>query len=157
MPPNAEEWEKDNVSVCSLDPQLSVARRTSSCNNSIGRSSFCDPVEIVMCDLKEQRTCLKSCFLLRKTPTESLEMLQEALRNKLWVVRECLNGFLALKMGIWASRINPVLDALQAARTTKTLQKSAKNSMKTVVTPLTSYQKLQEWVGAQFSTFWLKT
>jgi len=76
MPPNAEEWEKDNVSACSLDLRLSIARRTSSCNNSIGRTvsfregSFCDPVEIVMCDLKEQRTCLKFCFLLGKTPTE---------------------------------------------------------------------------------------
>jgi len=54
MPPNAEEWEKDNISACSLDPQLSVARQTSSCNNSIGRTvsfregSFCDPVEIVI-------------------------------------------------------------------------------------------------------------
>jgi len=88
MSPNAEEWEKDNVSACSLDPQLSVARRTSSCNNSIGRTvsfredSFCDPVEIVMCDLKEQRTCLKFCFLLGKTPTKSLEMLQEAFREQ---------------------------------------------------------------------------
>ena len=84
MPPNAEEWEKDNVSACSLDTLLSVARRTSSCNNSIGRTvsfregSFCDPVEIVMCYLKEQRTCFKFYFLLGKTPTESLEMLQEA-------------------------------------------------------------------------------
>jgi len=87
MPPNAEEWEKD-VSACSLDPQLSVARWTSSCNNSIGRmvsfreGSFCDPVEIMMCDLKEQRTCLKFCFLLGKTPTESLEMLQEAFKEQ---------------------------------------------------------------------------
>jgi len=54
MPPNTEEWEKD-ISACSLDPQLSVARRTSSCKNSIGRIvSFCDPVEIVMCDLKNK-------------------------------------------------------------------------------------------------------
>jgi len=87
MPSNAEEWE-DNVSACSLDPQLSVQRRTSSCNNSIGRTvsfregSFCDPVEIVMCDLKEQRTSLKFCFLLGKTPTESSEMLQEAFKGK---------------------------------------------------------------------------
>jgi len=87
MPPNAEEWEKDVV-ACSLDPQLSVARWTSSCNNSIGRmvsfreGSFCDPVEIVMCDLKEQRTCLKFCFLLGKTSTESLEMLQEAFKGQ---------------------------------------------------------------------------
>ena len=87
MPPNAEEWEKD-VSACSLDPQLSVARRTSSCNNSIGRTvsflegSFCDPVEIVMCDLKEQRTCLKFCYLLGKIPTELLEMLQEAFKEQ---------------------------------------------------------------------------
>jgi len=88
MPPKAEEWEKDNVSACSLDPQLSVVRRTSSCNNSISRTvsfregSFCDPFEIVMCDLKEQRTCLKFCFLLGKTPTESLEMLQEAFKEQ---------------------------------------------------------------------------
>jgi len=88
MPPNAEEWEKDNVSACSLDPQLSVARRASSGNNSIGctvsfrEGSFCDPVEIVMCDLKEQRTCLKFCFLLGKTPMESLEMLQEAFKEQ---------------------------------------------------------------------------
>jgi len=88
MPPNTEEWEKDNVSACSLDPQLSVARRTSACNNSIGHTvsfregSFCDPVEIVTCDLKEQRTCLKFCFLLGKTPTESLEMLQEAFKEQ---------------------------------------------------------------------------
>ena len=87
-PPNAEEWEKDNVSASSLDPQLSVARRTSSCNNFIGRTvsfregSFCDPVEIVMSDLKEQRTCLKFCCLLGKTPTESLEMLQEAFKEQ---------------------------------------------------------------------------
>ena len=87
MPPNVEEWEKD-ISVCSPDPQLSVARRTSSCNNLIGRmvsfhvGSFCDPVEIVMCDLKEQRTCLKFCFLLGKIPTESLEMLQEAFKEQ---------------------------------------------------------------------------
>jgi len=88
MPPNAEEWEKDNVSACSLEPQLSAARRASSCNNSIGRTvsfhevSFCDPVEIVMCDLKEQRTCLKFCFHLGKTLTESLEMLQEAFKEQ---------------------------------------------------------------------------
>ena len=87
MPPNAEEWEKD-VSARSLDPELSAARLTSSCNNSIGRTvsfregSFCDPVEIVMCDLKEQRTCLKFCFLFGKTPTESLEMLQEAFKEQ---------------------------------------------------------------------------
>jgi hypothetical protein len=73
MPPNAKEWEKD-VSVCSLDPQLSVARRTSSCNNSIGctvsfrEGSFCDHVEIVMCDLKEQRNCLKFASSLGKHP-----------------------------------------------------------------------------------------
>jgi hypothetical protein len=54
LPPNAEDWEKDNVSACSLDPQRSVAKRTSSCNNAIGRTvsfregSICDPVEIVM-------------------------------------------------------------------------------------------------------------
>jgi len=60
MPPNAE-WE--DISASSLDPKLSVARWTSSCNDSIGRTvsfregSFCEPVEIVMCDLKEQRTC----------------------------------------------------------------------------------------------------
>jgi len=88
MPPNAEEWEKDSVSACYLDPQLSVARRTSSCNNTIGHTvsfredSFGDPVEIVICDLKEQRTCLKFCFLLGKTPTESLEILQEAFREQ---------------------------------------------------------------------------
>jgi len=87
VPPNAEEWEKDNVSVCPVDPQLSVARWMSSYDNSVGctvsfrEGSFCDPVEIVMCDLKEQRTCLKFCFLLGKTSTESLEMLQEAFKE----------------------------------------------------------------------------
>jgi len=35
-----------------------------------------------MCDLKEQRTCLKFCFLLGKTPTESLKMLQEAFKEQ---------------------------------------------------------------------------
>ena len=35
-----------------------------------------------MSDLKEQRTCLKFCFLLGKTPTESLEMLQEAFKEQ---------------------------------------------------------------------------
>ena len=104
MSPNAEEWE-DNVSACSIDPQFSVARRTSSCNNTICRTvsfregSFCDPVEIVMCDLKEQKTCMKFCFFLGKTQTESLEMLQKAFKDKLWVVRECLNGFLAFSTG----------------------------------------------------------
>ena len=50
MPVNAEEWEKGNVSASFLDPQLSIARRMSSCNNCIGRTvgfhegSFCDPV-----------------------------------------------------------------------------------------------------------------
>ena len=103
-PPNAEEWEKD-VSASSLDPQLSVVRRTSSCNNSIGRTvsfregSFCDPVEIVMSDLKEQQTCLKFCFLLGKTPMESLEMLQEAFKEQA-LSRARENGFLALKRGI---------------------------------------------------------
>jgi len=163
MPPNAEEWEKDNVSACSLEPQLSAARRASSCNNSIGRTvsfhevSFCDPVEIVMCDLKEQRTCLKFCFHLGKTLTESLEMLQEAFKEQALSRARVFEWFSRFKKRIWASRINPVLDALQAAGTTKTSQKSAKNSTKTVVTPLTSYRKLQEWVGAQFSAFWLKT
>ena len=42
-----------------------------------------------MSDLKEQRTCLKFCFLLGKTPTESLEMLQEAFKeqalSRVWV------------------------------------------------------------------------
>ena len=35
-----------------------------------------------MCDLEEQRTCLKFCFLLEKTPTESLKMLQEAFKEQ---------------------------------------------------------------------------
>jgi len=149
MPPNAEEWEKDN-SACSLDPQLSVARQTSSCNNSMGRTvsfregSFCDPVEIVMCDLKEQRTCLKICIFLGKTQTESLEMLQEAFKEQALSRARVFECFSLFKLGIWASRINPLLDALQAAGTTKTSQISAKNSTKTVVTPLTSYRKLQE-------------
>jgi hypothetical protein len=68
LPPNSEEWKKD-ISTCSLDPQLSVVRRMSSCNNEIGRTvcfregRFCDPVKIVLCDFKEQKTCLKFCFL----------------------------------------------------------------------------------------------
>ena len=35
-----------------------------------------------MCDSKEQGTCLKFCFLLGKTPTESLEMLQEPFKEQ---------------------------------------------------------------------------
>ena len=103
-PPNAEEWEKDNVSATSLDPQLSVVRQTSSCNNSIGRTvsfregSFCDPVEIVMSDLKEQRTCLKFCFLLGKIPMESLEMLQEAFKEQALSRAQVFEWF--LKRGI---------------------------------------------------------
>jgi len=105
MPLNAEEWEKDNISACSLDPQLSVARWTSTCNNSIGRTvsfregSFCDPVEIVMCDLKEQRTCLKFCFLLGKTPTESLEMLQEAFKEQTLSCARVFEWFSRFKKG----------------------------------------------------------
>jgi len=99
MPPNMEEWEKD-VSAYSLDPQLSVARRTSSCNNSIGRRiSFCDPVEIVMYDLKEQRTCLKFCFLLGKTPTESLEMLQKAFKEQALSCARVFEWFSRFKKG----------------------------------------------------------
>ena len=106
MPPNAEESEKDNVSASSLDPQLSVARWTSTCNNCIGRTvsfregSLCDPVEIVMSDLKEQRTCLKFCFLLRKTPTESLEMLQEAFKEQALSRAQVFEWFSRFKKGI---------------------------------------------------------
>ena len=104
MPPNAE-WEKGNVSASSQDPQLSVARRTSSCNNCIGRTvsfregSLCDPIEIVMSDLKE-RTCLKFCFLLGKTPTESSEMLQEAFKEQALSRARVFEWFSRFKKGI---------------------------------------------------------
>ena len=113
MPLNAEEWEKDNVSTSSLDPQLSVARRTSSCNNCIGRTvsfcegSFCDPVEIVMCDLKEQRTCLKFCFLLGKTPTESSEMLQEAFKEQALSCARVFEWFSHFKKGDLSNEDQP--------------------------------------------------
>jgi len=113
MLPNAEEWEKDNVSACSLDPQLSIARRTSSCNNSICRTvsfregSFCDPVEIVMCDLKEKRTCLKFCFVLGKTQTESLEMLQEAFKEQALSRARVFEWFSRFKKGDLSTEDQP--------------------------------------------------
>jgi len=96
------------------------------------------------CDLKEQRTCLKFCFLLGKTPTESLEMLQKAFKEQALSRARVSEWFSRFKKGDLSIRINPVLDALQTAGTTKTSQKSAKNSTKTVVTLLMRYRKLQE-------------
>jgi hypothetical protein len=52
-----------------------------------------------MCDLKEQRTYLKFCFLLGKTTTESFEMLQEVFKGQA-PSRVRVFGFLALKTGI---------------------------------------------------------
>jgi len=129
MPPNAEEWEKDNVSACSLGPQLSVVRRTSSCNNSIGRTvsfregSFCDPVEIVMCDLKEQRTCLKFCFLLGKIPTESLEMLQEAFKEQVLSCARVFEWFSRFKKGDLSIEDQPRSGRPSSSRNDKNIAK----------------------------------
>ena len=147
--PNAEEWEKD-VSASSLDSQLSVVRRTSSCNNFISctvsfcEGSFCDPVEIVMSDLKEQRTCLKFCFLLGKTPTESLEMLQEAFKEQALSRARVFEWFSRFKKGDLSIEDQPRSGRPSSSRNEENIAKSAKSSTKTVVTPLTSYRKLQE-------------
>jgi len=52
-----------------------------------------------MCDLKEQRTCLKFCFLLGKTPTESLEMLQEAFKEQALSRERVFERFSRFKKG----------------------------------------------------------
>jgi len=67
---------------------------------SFREGSFGDPIEIVMCDLKEKRTCLKFCFLLWKTQTESLEMLQEAFKEQALSRARVFEWFSRFKMGI---------------------------------------------------------
>jgi len=52
-----------------------------------------------MCDLKEQRTCLKFCFLLGKTPIESLEMLKEAFKEQALSRARVFEWFSLFKMG----------------------------------------------------------
>lgn len=42
---------------------------------------FCSACEVVMANLKEQRVCLKFCFLLEKSATKAYQMLQQAFKE----------------------------------------------------------------------------
>jgi len=106
-----------------------------------------------MCDLKEQRTCLKFCFLLGKTPTESLEMLQEAFKEQALSRARVFEWFSRFKKGDLSIEDQPCSGRPSSSRNDENITKIHENSTKTIVIPLTSYWKLQERVGAQFSAF----
>jgi len=97
-----------------------------------------------MSDLKEQRTCLKFCFLFGKTPTESLEMLQEAFKEQALSRTRVFEWFSRFKKGDLSIEDQPRSGRPSSSRNEENIAKSAKSSTKTVVTPLTSYRKLQE-------------
>jgi hypothetical protein len=89
-----------------------------------------------MPDLKEQRICVKSCFKLVKTASETHEMLRTAFGDNAIGEHKLLRGSLYSNVGKLRSKILSVQVVPRQAAQTKTWRMFAKSSMKTDETPL---------------------
>jgi len=77
----------------------------------VGRGSnacFCVIAIFTMCESTEQRICIKFCFNIGKTATETYQLLQQATAKMQWVVHKCSTGSVDLK------RVEPPLKATPA-------------------------------------------
>ena len=88
----------------------------------------------MMADNKEQRVCVKFCFLLGKSAAENVLMLQEAFKEE--VRLKCTSGIHISKGVKCHVRTSQDLANLQPAEMMKILKKFATQSMQIVVGPL---------------------
>jgi len=89
-----------------------------------------------MADNKEQRVCVKFCFLLGKSAAETVLMLQEAFKEEALSktqVYEWYSHFKGVKCHV---RTSQDLADLQPAKMMKTLKKFANQSVQIIVGPL---------------------
>jgi len=93
-------------------------------------------VTFMMADNKEQRVCMKFCFLLGKSAAETVLMLQEAFKKEALVRLKCTSGIHVPKGVKYHVRTSQDLADLQPAEMMKFLKKSATYSMQIVVGPL---------------------
>ena len=82
-------------------------------------------VDFLMADLKEQRVCIKFCFLLGKTAAVTVTMLLEAFKVEALSQARVYEWFSRFKRGDTSLEDNRDLGVLQQAEPTKTFKKCA--------------------------------
>jgi len=92
----------------------------------------------MMADNKEQRVCVKFCFLSRKSAAEIVLMLQEAFKEEALRIK-CTSGIHVSKRVKCHVRTSQDLADLQPAEMMKILKKFATQSMQIVVGPLMNF------------------
>jgi len=90
----------------------------------------------MMADNKEQRMCVKFCFLLGKSAAETVLMLQEAFKEEALSRTQVYEWYSRLKLVKCHVRTSQDLANLQLAEIMKILIKFATQSMQIVVGPL---------------------
>jgi hypothetical protein len=94
----------------------------------------------MMADNKEQRVCMKFCFLLGKSAAETVLMLQEAFKEE--ALRFKCMGRIHVSKGVKCYvRTSLDLADLQPAEMVKILKKFATQSMQIVVEPLMRFRR----------------
>ena len=76
-----------------------------------------------MKDLEEQRVCVKFCFKLGKTFTETFQMLQQAYGEDCLSRTQCYEWYQRFKLGRTSIEDDPNLDGLLRQRAMITLRK----------------------------------
>ena len=76
-----------------------------------------------MADLKEQRVCMKFCFLLEKTAAESVTMLQEAFKEETLSQTRVNEWFSWFKRGDMSLKDQPRSGRPSTSRTDENIQK----------------------------------
>jgi len=76
-----------------------------------------------MADLKEQRVCIKFCFLLRKTAAETVTMLREAFREEALSQARVYEWFSRLKRGDMSLEDQPRSGRPSTSRTDENIKK----------------------------------
>ena len=90
----------------------------------------------MMADNKEQRVCVKFCFLLGKSAAETVLMLQEAFKEEVLSRTQVYEWYSRFKGGEISCEDQPRSGHLQLAEMMKILIKFATQSMQIVVGPL---------------------
>jgi len=85
---------------------------------------------------KEQRTCVKFCFLLGKSAAETVSMLQEAFKEEVSSRTQVYEWYSSFKGGESHVRTSQDLADIQLVEVMKILIKFATQSMQIVVGPL---------------------
>ena len=96
-------WHKLEVAL--FAQLIVVGRRSNTCVYVIAI--------FTMCERTEQRICIKFCFKIGKTTTETYQLLWQAMVKMQWVVHKCLTGSINLKKVEPPLKVTPTWDSRQ--------------------------------------------